>query len=298
MSSGGCRKRSMYKSFEMINDFVKDIYGLSIIQEPMPTAFRKIRELENSHNAIMSIIKDKRKPFSDEFVKYIYPLLEVSIQWEMLKNKGNLTGEFIEKCKRRAKTQTNYYGTIFEIDTATRCFLSDWQPAEYREDYTKPEKQIDFIFKRNEALVGVECLSKRYTENNLTIKKLNKDIHDKAKKFKQEYISKLGVQLDERVLLIDITTSTYSPPILLSQLSKTQKSNNLDGVVYTWREDRCDGENHSLVAGYAACGYVGKIHFLTTFAGEFRVHNGNPVFFARLCGPPEPLWGTWGPEQT
>jgi len=195
----------MYKSFEVIDQFVREISGLSIIEEPMPLKFREVEELKNAYDAIRSVNKGNRKPFSHEFIRDLYPFLEVSVQWQMLKESQALTQEFQEfmgKCKTRViGTQDNYYGTIFEIDMATRCLLSSWKP-EFIEDYTAQEKQIDFVFDRGNGVVGVECLSKRYSENSLTIDRLNKDINDKGKKFKPQYIKKLGVQLDKRILVI------------------------------------------------------------------------------------------------
>jgi hypothetical protein len=288
----------MYKSFEIIDQFVKEISGLSIIEEPMPLKFKEVKELENAYEAIKRINKGGRKPFSHEFSRDVYPFLEVSVQWRMLKENQRLTQEFMEKCKTRVtRTQDNYYGTIFEIDMATRCLLSNWKP-EFVEDYTVEEKQIDFVFNRVMDTVGVECLSKRYSENSLTIDRLNRDISNKGKKFKPQYIKKLGVQLDGRMLTIDITTSSYSEPRILRDLEKTKLSSNLDTVIYTWREDIVNGENHSLRVKYRTYGDIEDKYFSTTFASEFRVHNGEPVFFVRKYVEPEQTIGNWGPEES
>ncbi|MCJ7508324.1 MAG: hypothetical protein MUO85_06280 [candidate division Zixibacteria bacterium] len=287
----------MYKSFEVIDQFIREISGLSIIEEPMPLKFKEVIELENAYEAIQRINKGKRKPFSHEFIRDVYPFLEVSVQWQMLKKSQSLTQEFMGKCKTRVvRTQDNYYGTIFEIDMATRCLLSNWEP-DFVEDYTVPEKQIDFVFNREKDIVGVECLSKRYSENSLTIDRLNKDVSDKGKKFKPEYIKKLGVRLDKRILIIDITTSSYSVPGILKDLEKTELSPYLDAVIYTWREDIIDNENHSLRVKYSTYGDIEDKYFSTTFASEFHVHNGEPVFFVRKYTEPEPTF-SFGPEES
>ena len=290
----------MYKSFEIINKFVKDITGFNIVANTMPLKFKGIKEFENAYNAINGINKFARKPFSKEFIKDVYPLLEVAIQWQMLKDKKDLTRKFIEKTKKRVfETQSNYYGTIFEIDMVTRCFLSGWQ-CSFVEDYTTPEKQIDFIFKCGNDVVGVECLSKRYSESGLSIEKLNKDVKKKGKKFKVDYIEKLteklGATLDKRVLIIDITTPAYSHPKVLNELEKTELSSHLDTVIYTWREDVTEGENHSIRVKYNAYGNSDREYFSATFAAEFHVHNGEPVFFVRKYIEPEPKF-VFGPTQ-
>ncbi|TSA54755.1 MAG: hypothetical protein D4R38_01820 [Dehalococcoidia bacterium] len=292
----------MYKSFETINEFVKDITGFSITEETIPSRLRGLKAFENAYNTIREINKGNRKPFSKEFIRDVYPLLEVSMQWQILKGRNELTQEFTEKCKKRVvQKQSSYYGTIFEIDVVTRCLLAGWQLL-LVEDNSAPEKQIDFIFSCGDDIVGVECLSKRYSEGSLSIDKLNKDIKEKGKKFKEEYmdrlITRLGKPLDKRALIIDITTSTYSQPSILKELEKTRLSSNLDMVIYTWREDVAEGENHSLRVKYNAYGNSDREYFSATFAAEFHVNNGEPVFFIRKYVEPEPIWGQFGPEES
>lgn len=286
----------MYKSFQMINDFVKEVYGFNFIKEPMDYKITRIRELKNAYDTIMKINQVQRKPLPNEFVKCVYPLLEVSVQWAELKKKEFFKA-FLEKCKQRAKTQSNFYGTIFEIDMASRCLLSNWN-IEFVEDYTKEGKQIDFIFYKHDKVAGVECLSKRYAESSLTIDKINRDISAKAKKFRQEYIGKLGIPLDERLLIIDITTADYSSPKILEDLDRTRKSSKLDAVIFTWREDIIDGENHSLRAKYKTFGNIDKEYFSVTHAAEFHITNRGPVFFVRKYVEPEPQVMVAGPEES
>lgn len=284
----------MYKSFKVVDQFVKEISGLSIIEESMPLEFREVEELQNAYEAIRRVNESNRKPFSGEFIRDVYPLLEVSVQWQMLKESQGLTQEFMEKCKTRfIRKQDNYYGTIFEIDMATRFLLSNWKP-EFVEDYTMQGKQIDFVFNRGRDTVGVECLSKRYSESSIAIDRLNRDISKKGEKFKPEYTGKLGVQLDKKILLIDITTSKYSQPKVLETLEYRQVNSKLDTVIYTWREDIVDNENHSLRVKYRTYGDIEGKYFSTTFASEFHVHNGEPVFFVRKYTEPEPTFGIAG----
>ena len=286
---------NLYKSFEIINNFVNEIWGFNFIKEPFNHNIERIEELRNAHRTIMDIIHSPRKPFQDEFVKNVYPLLEISVQWEELKKKRKLTERFLEKCKQRVKTQSNFYGTIFEIDMASRCLLSDWN-VDFVEDYTKEGKQIDFLFLKKSNVAGVECLSKRYAEDSLTIDKINKDISKKAKKFEQKYIEKLKIPLNERLLIIDITTSDYFSPKILKELEGTRKSSKLDAVIFTWREDIIDGNNHSLRIKYKIFGNLDTKYFSATYASEFRVTNKGPVFFMRKYVEPEPAFASAGAE--
>lgn len=286
----------MYKSFQIIDDFVREVYGFTFIKKPMDHKIAKIRELKNAYDTIMRINQSQRRPLSNEFVQYIYPLLEISVQWAELKKKGKITGEFLEKCKQRVRTQSNFYGTIFEIDMASRCLLSDWN-VDFVEDYSKEGKQIDFLFHKESKAAGVECLSKRYSEKNLTIVKINKDISKKAKNFKQEYIEKLKIPLNENLLIIDITTTGYSSPKILGEICNTRISSKLDGVIFTWREDVIDGKNHSLRTKYKSLGNIDKRYFSVTYASEFHITNEGPVFFMRKYVEPEPTFGKWGSEE-
>ena len=285
----------MYKSFKIIDDFVKEIYGFNLIGEPINHDISKIKELRKAHETIKEITQRKRKPYSNEFIKYVYPLLEISLQWSELKKEGSITEYFLEKCKQRVRTPNNFYGTIFEIDMASRCILSNWD-IKFSEDCTKEGRQIDFVFYKRDnhcKVIGVECTSKRYTRN-LTIQKINRAINDKAKKFEQEFINKLGFNLDEKLLIIDITTANYSSPKILEDLDKTEMSGKLDAVIFTWREDKIDGENHSLAVKYKVIGDCDKKYFSTTYAAELRK---GPVFFVRKYIEPEPCVIKVEPEE-
>jgi len=283
----------LYESFRIINDFVKDVWGFDLIKKSINPSIARIKELKNAYKAIMDIICNQRKPFPNEFVKYVYPLLEVSVQWAELKKKGRLTKAFLEKCKQKfnpPKRET-FYGSLFEIDIVSRCLLSNWD-IDFVEDLTREGKQqIDFVFRKKNEVIGVECLSKRYTQKygNLTIDKINEDIKKKARKFRPEFIKELGHPLDKKLLIIDITTDDYSQPKILNNLERgVSLGGKLDGVVFTWREDVTDGKNHSLRAKYKILGNIDKRYFSVTYAAEFRITSGGPVFFMRKYVEPEP----------
>lgn len=292
----------MYNSFQVISNFVKEVYGFDLLKRPERI---KIEELENAYHTIMSVIDNRRKPFSREFVEYVYPLLEVSVQWAELKDQGKLTAKFLRNCKKRMRPQdqSNYYGTIFEIDMASRCLLSGWD-IEFVEDYAKAGRPIDFVFckENGQGMVGVECTSKRYTED-LTPEKIEEVVKDKAKKFEKKNIEKLGISLDEKVVVVDITRKDYSTPPFLDELGETldnlcnMLSSKLDAVVLTWREDVIEGESHSLIAKYETFGNIDKRYFSTTYAGEIHVTNVMAFFFRKYVEP-EPTWGTWGSEES
>lgn len=290
----------MYRSFQAIDDFIKEVYGFDFTKRPMDSRVAKIKELGDAYNTIMKINRARRRPLSKEFIKYVYPLLGVAAQWDELKKKGKLTRKFLEKCKKRVKTQSNFYGTIFEIDMASRFFLSNWY-VDFPEDYTEEGKQIDFVVykgSKQDNIAGVECTSKRRTDE-LTVKKVNKKIGEKAKKFEPEYIENLDVSLDEKLLVIDVTRVDYTLPKILKDLGKIRRSSKLDAVIFTWREDIKNGENHSLIAKYKTIGDVEKGYFSITPAVEIRTgDNGSISFvFVRKYIESEPA-ATVGTEET
>jgi len=287
----------VYKSFEIINNFVKELWGFELIKEHKNHSLSRVKELKNAREAMISMIQSLRKPLPDEFIKYLYPLIESSLQWNALEEKEEITGEFLEKCKQRVNTQSNFYGTIFEIDMASRCLLCGWN-IDFVEDYSKKGKQIDFLIFNKSKVAGVECLSKRYADDDLTIAKINKNISEKAKKFKPECIAKLGIPLDERLLVIDLTTSYYSSPKILKDLEGIKISSLLDAVIFTWREDIKEGNNHSLRVKYKILGNTNIGYFPVSYASEFHLTNNGPVFFIRSYIEPEPAFKSAGPLES
>jgi len=277
----------VFKTFDKINEFVIDLYDIDFRRRNNIRRIKKIKELWNAYETIWNIINGKRKPLPLEFVKYIYPLITVSIDWFTLKYEEKLTHEFLMKCKRRVKTQTNFYGTIFEIDMACRAILSDWEVI-FVEDYTKEGKQIDFVFINGDTKMGVECLSK--ISGEIDIRKVNKSIEKKADKFKHEYLKNLGISRDKRILVINITTENYQKPDIIPRLNEIIIDNKLDAVILTWREDIWKNQNHSLLVKYVTLGNYKKEYFTTTIAADFIVVNNKPYSFMRKYIEPNPPW--------
>ena len=69
----------------------------------------------------------------------------------------------------------------------------------------------------------------------------------------------------------------------------------MDAVIFTWREDVIDGENHRLIAKYKTIGNMDKKYFSVTYAAEFHKDR---VFFMRKYVEPEPTFVKWGPEES
>jgi len=134
----------------MINDFVKDVTGIEFIKVPIDKKFKTMCELKEAHEAIINIINDRRKPSISELIN-MYPLLEISAQWSALKNNGKISKVFLEHCRQKFETHSDFYGTGFEIDMASRGLLSGWD-IKFPENGIKKEgiKPIDFIFPMKE----------------------------------------------------------------------------------------------------------------------------------------------------
>jgi hypothetical protein len=252
---------------------------------------------------MVSILDERRKPSTKELTEDIYPLLEVSVPWKRLKDSGKLPPYFLEHYRRRVKTPGNYYGSIFEIKIASFCLLSGYNMI-FTEDYEEENKQIDFVLYvgSQQRTIGLECTSKRLTIN-LTCKKIEQIIKDKARKFKPKYIDhlceKLGTGLDEKLLVIDVTRDNYLKPRVLANLNDLDKkvgSSALDGVTLVWTEDIPEGEDHSLrpKSKFIRAGLC----FNPEIATEIHVTPDGSVLFTRKYVEPEPAWGVWGPEET
>ena len=131
---------------------------------------------------------------------------------------------------------SNFRGTIFELDMATRCLLSNWE-IDFPEDYTKEDKAVDMIAEKTDGeKIAIECSSKRGTQT-LDIQKINETINEKDEKFQPEYLELLKTQCKTKAIILDLTRSNYVNPIEQLDLSEISSCNNADGVVLTWRED-------------------------------------------------------------
>jgi len=285
----------MYKNFEIIERFIRDIYGCSFLGTPLNGRLTQISELAIAHKTIRKIIDEQRPPFSTEFIENVFPILEVAVQWDELRKVKQITDDFLRKCRERMGPPSGIFrGTIFEIDMVTRCLLSNWK-VDFPEDYTKKGKQVDLVVEKPYGeRVAVECKSMRGTEA-IDPLKVNENIQEKCSKFHPEHLELLGIDLKKKVVVLDLTRGKYETPQILKNLNEIEVCNYLDGIVLTWREDFVDNENHSLQIKYKALGSIPDKYFSTTWAAEF--HKG-PVFFLRKYVEPEPAHGEWGPEET
>ncbi|MDI6846996.1 MAG: hypothetical protein QMD23_02550 [Candidatus Bathyarchaeia archaeon] len=83
-------------------------------------------------------MKEKRPPLSKEFMEDVFPVLEVALQWNKLRERQQLSEQFVKKCRERMKaSSSNFLGVIFEIDMATRCLLSNWKTDFWKITQTK-----------------------------------------------------------------------------------------------------------------------------------------------------------------
>ncbi len=288
-------------SFRMVQDFIKEIFECNFFSEPADKRIKQISILMNARWAINQIMKERWKTFDKEFMKYVFPILEVVVQWNELKKSGRLSDEFVERCKERMTTgaSSNFLGVIFEIDMATRSLLSGWK-ADFLEDYTGKNKQIDLLIEKPHGeKIGLECTSKRATEEINTVK-INETISEKNEKFNTDHVTLLPTKLDMRIVIIDITREDYGTPVVLRDLDKVVIGPNLDGGVLTWREDLVEGTRHSLRIKYESLGNIDKDYFTTTWAAEFfpPTQERGPAFALRKYTEPEPQHGEWGPEET
>ena len=289
----------MFKSFKVIDDFILDIYGCHLLCDPIDPKIEELKkaELKNAYKTMIAVIGAGRTPSHTEFMRDVYPLLEIAVHWDALKKEKRLTEAFIKHARNGLHHTENFYGTTFELDMASRCLLSGW-PVEYVEDPSgKGGRQIDFIFRKDKKAIGVECYSKRYTSiyspEKMKPDNIENDLQEHAKKFTPELAAKLG--LDEKLVVVELTRKDYSlPDKLLTELEKRPVPSDLDALVYTWRQDINEGENHSLRVGYRSVGNASQAYFTTTYAAEFR----GGAFFMRKYVEPEPTWGTWGPEES
>lgn len=285
----------MYKSFKIIDNFIRDIYECGFLGKTLDKRVAQIQEITIAHQTLRRVIEQGRRPFSKEFIEDIFPILEVALQWDDLKKSQQISDQFMQKCKKRlALSGSNFRGTVFELDMATRCLLSGWE-VDFPEDYTKKGKQIDLIVKKpNDETIALECASKRGTDI-IDARKINETIQLKNEKFEARHLKLFGVHFSSKVIIFDLTRDNYETPKILSDLSKIESCNNVDGVALTWREDIVESENHSIRIKYKCLGNVPDRYFATTWAAEF--HKG-PVFFLRKYVEPEPKHGNWGREET
>lgn len=292
----------MYKSFQIISDFVRDLWECDFLEMPLDSKI-EIPELQRANHTMVSILDERRKPSTKELAQDIYPLLEVSVPWKRLKDAAKLPLYFLEHYRPRLKTPGNYYGSIFEIKIASFGLLSG-HSITFPEDYAAKSKQIDFVFHigAQPQTIGVECTSKRLTKK-LTLEKIKQTIEEKAEKFKPEHIDhlcrKLGTRLDKKLLVMEITRDRYSRPMILGGLNDLDKevaNSVFDGLTFVWTEDIMEEKNHSLrpkskLIGASSC-------FTPGIATEIHITPNGSVLFTRKYVEPEPTVGVPGPLET
>lgn len=288
------------KSFKVVCDFIKEIFDCDFLAEHVNGEISEIGELMRARSAIIRIMKEGLPPLSNEFMEDVFPVLEVALQWNKLKERRELSEQFAKKCRERMKaSSSNFLGVIFEIDVATRCLLSGWKPH-FLEDYTNQGKQIDLLVKKPDGeKMGLECTSKRGTET-ININKMNETINEKSGKFASKYLGKFGTKLNNKIIIVDVTRKNHQKPRLLENLDKIVFPGDVDGVVLTWREDYIEGERHSLRIKYKSLGKISDTYFTTTWAAELfpPTNNRGPAFALRKYVEPEPSHGKWGLEET
>jgi len=288
----------MNEVFKVINDFIKDIWGTEFIKIPLDNKFETIKELEEAHDAIINIINRGGWPSLSELIN-VYPLLEISVQWNELKKSGKITANFLGHCKQRFKKHSDFYGTGFEIDMASRCILSDWD-IEFPEDNGKNDesKQIDFIFynRITNKIIGIECTSKRFTDD-ITIEKINEVISKKAEKFKPTQLRELGKDLNEKILIIDVTRNNYRKPEFLEYLKAIDICKELNGVVFTWRECKIKKKDCIISIEYKTIGDIDDNCFSVTYATEILFQEKGPMVLMKKHVKSVPQWAEPGPEE-
>lgn len=294
---------SEYRPFQLLDNFVQDIYECSFFQIPLSNRIAQIPEIAKARTAIANITEYPRFPYPEEFFDSIYPILEVALQWDHLRKQGNITHDFLEKSRKRmGPPSSNFRGTIFEIDMATRCLLSGWETY-FPEDYAEAEKQIDLIVKKQkEEIIALECTQKRGTDE-IDVKDINEVIEDKSKKFDPDNMKRLerhySINIRYNILVIDITRRNWKTPVeILSNLENIVVSQNMDGVVLTWRESRIPNDTEqSLFTKYKCLGNMPDTYFSATLCAEFRVRKTGTVLFLRKYVEPEPAHGDWGLKE-
>jgi len=284
-------------SFKRIDKFVHELFDVHLLTDQ---EIKDIVELKNAQKTILDFRSGKINITSSDYLKYIVPLIEVLLPWEEIKKRENRRdyGSFITNCKRRvaAKKQSDFYGVMFEVDIAARCLLSGGDVS-FVEKKTSDYRQIEFIFTKKGIKIGIECKSKRAT-HELTIDKLNRDILDRAEKFKEENLKQLGIDLDKKIIIFDITRKNYQPPQIANKIREIKVSDELDGIFLTWRELKSCDNGYSIETRYEPVGNVTKEDFPSmSYAFEIQQKNHGFVFFARKFTDSNPpsfkSYGTW-----
>jgi len=170
------KKYYVRKTLEVIEEFIKDVYGSSFLRGKLNGKIRQIEEIMRAHHVLQRAISGKQVDFSKDFMENVLPLLEVALQWKHLKQSGKISRKFMEQCREKMTVSgSNFRGAMFELDMATRCLLSNWEVC-FPETYIKNVKTIDLIVKKTEKeIIALECASKRGT-NIIDVQKIKENI--------------------------------------------------------------------------------------------------------------------------
>lgn len=238
----------MYKSFETIRNFIKDIYGCDLLSESIDERISHVEELIAARLTMRKIIDGSERIFSRNFLENVLPLLEVALQWNYLKQANKISEAFMEKCRKRITASgSNFRGIMFELDMATRCLLSGWD-VDFPEIRIKNAKVCDLIVKKPSAeTIALECVTKRGA-NLISVEKIIQTINEKKDKFKPENLTLLGAKFAKKIVVVDLTNSAYKIPEVVNNfhVEEINEIPYVDGVVLTWKEDFIKNEDHSI----------------------------------------------------
>lgn len=315
-----------YNSIEIIQDFIKDIYGVdAFFTKPISRKLEEIDILSNSHRVVYGKYKSdpailQRKPqtsvfelidsirsFSqEEFEECILPLIEVAFMWNLNKTLGMDTVKFRKHIAKRISRgdQGNFYGYLFEVYFSGLYLFSGQKMTPVDQPLTG-ERTIDWVLEgRN---IGVECGDKRNTPD-LTDDKIQNEIEERRSKFHSKATQSLA--LNKKFLCLNLTRKDYSRPAIGS-LDRTkwqnpivgyftgslQLSKELDGIILTWREKEGQDNGFDYKMKYALTGSNLKETVLPRMQALIHVRPQD-YFFVRKYVWPEPTFGAFGPEET
>ncbi len=258
-------------------------------------------ELARAKTAYLNIMKYGWQ-YESGYVEDVFPIIDVALQWDNLKNSGKVEIVFLEECRKRmAVDSSNFLGFLFEMDMATRCILSGWK-CRFLEDRRNNRKQmIDLIVeKRDGTTMGLECSSKRGT-TTLDMNDVSQTVLEKSTKFSEGNLSEIGTKLDKKIIILDVTQRGFrKPEELLKEFEKTEIPELVDGIILTWRESFPfeTEQNRMMPIKYAQKGDLPNNYFTTTMCAHLSHQNGEPIFFFRSYVEPEPRPSSVGPEES
>jgi len=67
-------------SFQTIDNFIIDIFECAFLKNTLDAKLCQIQEIVLAHQTVKKISEERRFPFSEEFLKNVFPILEVALQ--------------------------------------------------------------------------------------------------------------------------------------------------------------------------------------------------------------------------